>query len=287
MKNTKFNGYVGCGNQPRNTFTLDDAGLLYEDVADQTILDSATRGDFYSTMAGRAQYESEGYDWTAVWDQDIPNIINQVAPAGTSAAQKAAYMNAMNVAYKAGSYTLCPASGPIEDLDIAGWFQVPICTSGAATYAEYTWGIYFANAPRSACTTSASTADNNFTAAKSELLREQIQAGMASCAGKSLEVMTYSPADLVFSSTTVGATSTGKSITVTNHQPTAITGLSVSTYGEFTETDNCPSSLAAGSSCTITVEFHPAGSGERTGAVVLSNGGSGQPQTIELTGTGS
>jgi hypothetical protein len=287
MKNTKFNSYVGCG-YPANTFTLDDAGLLYSDVANQEVLDATQRGEFYSSMAGRAQYESEGYDWTGVWDSDIPNIINEVAPAGTTTAQKTAYMDAMNVAYKAGSYVLCPSSGPVvEDLDIAGWFQVPVCTAGGATYAEYTWGIYLANAPKSGCNSNTSTADNNFTAAKSELLREQIQAGMASCAGKSLAVMTYSPADLVFSSTSVGATSASKAITVTNKQLTTTTGLTVSVYGEFTETNNCPASLAAGKSCTITVEFTPAGSGERTGAVVVSNNGTGQPQTIELTGTGS
>ncbi|HTX76547.1 MAG TPA: choice-of-anchor D domain-containing protein [Terracidiphilus sp.] len=287
MKHTKFNGYVGCGTPP-NTFTLDDAGLLYEDVADQTILDATYRGNFYSTMAGRAQYEAEGYDWTAVWDTDIPNIINEVAPAGTTAAQKTAYMNAMNVAYKAGSYLLCPTSGPVEDLDIAGWFQVPVCTTGGATYAEYTWGIFFANAPRATCTTATnSTADNNFTAAKSELMREQIQAGMASCNGKSLDVLTYSPADLVFASQKVGTTSASKAITITNKETTTITGLTVSVYGEFTETNNCPSSLAAGGSCTVTVWFQPAGTAERTGAVVVSDDGTGEPQTIELTGTGS
>jgi hypothetical protein len=287
MKNTKFNSYVGCGNQPRNTFTLDDAGLLYEDVANQTILDATHRGDFYSSMAGRAQYESEGYDWTGVWSTDIPNIINQVAPSGTTAAQKTAYMNAMNVAYKAGGYLLCPSSGNVEDVDIAGWFQVPVCTSGGATYAEYEWGIFLANAPKAACNSSTSVADNNFTAAKSELMREQIQAGMASCAGKSLNVLMYSPAGLVFPSQKVGTTSASKTITITNKQLTTITGLIVAIYGEFTETNNCPSSLAAGGSCTITVEFTPAGTGERTGAVVVSDDGTGQPQTIELTGTGS
>lgn len=288
MKHTKFNGYVGCGSQPRNTFTLDDAGLLYEDVANQTILDATYRGDFYSGMAGRAQYESEGSDWTGVWDTDIPNIINQVAPTGTTAAQKTAYMNAMNVAYKAGGYVLCPTSGPVvEDVDIAGWFQVPVCTSGGATYAEYTWGIFLANAPKSACDTSTTVADNNFTAAKSELMREQIQAGMASCNGKSLDVLTYSPADLVFPSQTVGTTSANKSITLTNKQLTTITGLTISIYGEFLYTSNCPSSLAVGGSCTITVQFQPAGTLERTGAIVVSDDGTGQPQTIELTGTGS
>jgi hypothetical protein len=287
MKNTRFNGYLGCGNQPRNTFTLDDAGLLYEDVANQTILDATHRGEFYSSMAGRAQYESEGYDWTSVWSTDIPNIINQVAPAGTTAAQKTAYMNAINVAYKAGSYLLCPSTGNVEDLDIAGWFQVPVCTSGGATYAEYEWGIFLANVPKATCVSSTTTADNIFTAAKSELMREQIQAGMASCNGKSLNVLTYSPASLTFPSQTVGTTSANKTITITNNEASAITGLTIAIYGEFLETNNCPGTLAAGGTCTITVQFAPAGTLERTGAVVVSDDGTGQPQTIELTGTGS
>jgi hypothetical protein len=290
MKNTKFNGYVGCGTPP-NTFTLDDASTLYEGVANQTLLHPAYRGIFYSSMAGRAEYESEGYDFTGIWDNDIPKIINQVAPAGTTAAQKTAYMNAMNVAYKAGGYTLCQSDCAhiLEDVDIAGWFQLPVCTaSGAVTYAQYTWGIFFSNAPDNSWYSGKTTvADTNFTAAKSELMRGQIATGMQSCAGKSLNVMTYSPGDLVFSSQTVGTTSAAKTITVTNKQATAVNYVNVTIFGEFTLSHNCPASLASGQSCTITVHFKPAGTGERTGAVVVSDSGSGQPQAIELTGTGS
>jgi len=295
MKHTAFNEYIGCTGHP-NSLTLDDAAALYTGVAEQEplFLNAKNRGIFYSNMAGRAQFESEGYDWTAVWSTDIPNIINQVAPAGTTAQQKQAYMNAMNVAYKAGNYVLCTnnsCTDVVEDISIAGWFQIPVCTASATTYAEYVWGIMFSNEPYNGWTSTTTTqTDLNFTAAKSELMREQIAAGMLTCKGKSLEVMMYSPADLVFGSSTspikVGKTTASKTITLTNKQPTTVTGLNISVFGDFVETSTCGASLASGKSCTISVDFEPAAVGERTGAVIITDNGTGQPQTVELTGTG-
>lgn len=301
MKNSGFHEIVGCVGTTPDMLTLDDAADLYTGVANQDFLNAKNRGIFYSNMAGRAQYESEGYDWTAVWDQDIPNIINEVAPAGTTTAQKQAYLNAMNVAYKAGNYVICTTSAcsgvvPVnEDVSISGWFQLPICTASGATYAEYVWGMMFANEPDSAFNLNngfgTSQTDKNFLAAKSELMREQIKAGMASCKGKSLDVMSWSPADLAFgtstSPVTVGTTTSSKTVTITNSQPTAVTGLSISIFGDFNETTTCKSSLASGKSCTVSVDFAPTTAGERTGAVVIVDNGTGQPQTIELTGWGT
>ena len=293
MTDTAFHEYVGCNGNP-NMLTLDDAGTLYADVAKQDVLNAKNRGIFYSNMAGRAQFESEGYDWTSVWSTDIPNLIDKVAPAGTSAAQKQAYWNAMNVAYKAGNYVLCAndyCTNVDEDISIAGWFQIPFCTDSGTTYSEYVWGIMFANKPYDGWTsTTVTPTDKTFTKAKSELMREQIQAGMASCQGKSLEVMSYSPADLTFGGSTapikIGTTTASKTVQITNNQTTAVTGLSVSVFGDFKETDTCGSSLASGKSCTISVDFTPTAAGERTGAVVITDNGTGQPQTIELTGWG-
>ncbi|MGB6691209.1 MAG: serine hydrolase [Terracidiphilus sp.] len=295
LMNTGFHEIVGCLGTTPDMLTLDDAGTLYAGVANQDFLNAKNRGIFYSNMAGRAQFESEGYDWTGVWDSDIPNIISEVAPAGTTAAEKTAYMNAMNVAYKAGNYVICTdnsCSDIVEDVSIAGWFQLPVCTASGTTYAEYVWGIMFANEPTSGWSGSFNTpTDLNFLTAKSELMRQQIKAGMASCHGRSLEVMSYSPADLTFGSTStpikIGRTTPSKTITITNNQPGKVTGLSISIFGDFTETSTCGSSLASGKSCTISVDFTPTATGERTGAVIVTDDGTGQPQTIQLTGTGS
>jgi hypothetical protein len=290
MKNSGFHEIVGCIGTTPDSLTLDDAGVLYEGVANQTLLNTYDRGIFYSNMAGRAQYYSEGYDWTGIWDSDIPNIINQVAPAGYTAQQKTNYYNAMNLAYKAGNYVICTnsnCSNVVEDISESGWFQLPVCGNNSATYAEYVFGIMFSNEPYSGWSNGVVTpTDQNFTTAKGELLREQIQAGMTSCLGKSLDVLFTNPTDLVFSTTPVGHTAVAKSITLTNKQYTAATGLSVSVFGDFTESNTCGSSLAAGKSCTITVTFSPTATGERTGSIIIGDSGTGQPQTVQLTGTG-
>jgi hypothetical protein len=85
----------------------------------------------------------------------------------------------------------------------------------------------------------------------------------------------------------VGTTTSSKSITFTNNQATAMTGLSVSIFGDFAENSTCTATLAPGASCTINVTFTPTATLERTGAVIVTDNGTGEPQTIELTGTGS
>ena len=64
-----------------------------------------------------------------------------------------------------------------------------------------------------------------------------------------------SPTSLTFGSQQVGTTSASQAITLTNNQSSAVTSLSVSTSGDFGQTNNCGSSLAANSSCTINVTF--------------------------------
>jgi hypothetical protein len=86
--------------------TLADAAALYEGVAAGTLLSPANQSTFYSLMAGRAQFQIDGYDWTHLWGTDIPAITAQAVP-GATPAQRRDHQNLMNLAYTAGSYTLC------------------------------------------------------------------------------------------------------------------------------------------------------------------------------------
>ena len=60
--------------------------------------------------------------------------------------------------------------------------------------------------------------------------------------------------------------------------------------GNYSETDDCPFSLAAGASCTMTVIFKPSGSGFNQGTInlvyTLGSNTNGNPQVIYLRGTG-
>lgn len=109
---------------------------------------------------------------------------------------------------------------------------------------------------------------------------------MTACYKKPLDTVSWSPASLKFAKRKVGTTSAVSKITLTNKQKVALTGISISAFGDFTEADTCSGSLAINAKCVISVTFSPSATGERTGAVVVSDSGSGEPQTIELTGTG-
>ena len=98
------------------------------------------------------------------------------------------------------------------------------------------------------------------------------------------------PATLAFPIQTVGTTSTSQAVLLTN---TGNTSLSIASLapggaspGDFGQTNNCGSSVAAGAACTINVSFTPTAPGTRTAAVAITDNASGSPQTVSLTGTG-
>ena len=107
--------------------------------------------------------------------------------------------------------------------------------------------------------------------------------------GNGAEPAVYlSPSSLTFPSQTVGTTSAAKTITVENYGNATLTLSNVSTVGPFVVSANtCGSSLAAGSICTISVEFKPIQTGVANGALVLTDNAGDSPQTVDLTGTGS
>jgi hypothetical protein len=177
VNHTHINHIIGCGGPIPNQTTLDDLGTLYEKVANGTLLNPTNRSTFYSFMAGKAQYQLEGYDWTGLWTTDIPNIINQEAPIGMSAAFKQLYRNQMDLAYKAGNYKICGATCAtyVDHVSIAGWAQIPFCSGSSLTPKQYVFGVFINNS------TSDTASSATFNATKSELLREQIHDGLASC----------------------------------------------------------------------------------------------------------
>jgi ASPM-SPD-2-Hydin domain-containing protein/centrosomal CEP192-like protein/HYDIN/CFA65/VesB family protein len=101
---------------------------------------------------------------------------------------------------------------------------------------------------------------------------------------------TLSPSSLSFGNQNIGTTSPSQAITLSN---TGASSLSISSIaitgtnaGDFSETNNCGSSLAANSSCTIDVTFKPTAAGTRAAALAVTDNVSGSPQTASLSGTG-
>jgi Protein of unknown function (DUF1573) len=89
-----------------------------------------------------------------------------------------------------------------------------------------------------------------------------------------------------FGTQNLGTVSDVQTITLSNtgSAELRITGIAVA--APFAETDNCPSSLAAGATCTINVTFAPDIEGDFSGNVSITDNAKGSPQTVALTGTG-
>ncbi len=92
------------------------------------------------------------------------------------------------------------------------------------------------------------------------------------------------PTALALPDTLVGSTSFVVSSTLTNSGTAQLNGITVSALGDYSQTNNCPGTLAPGASCTIGVVFTPtvAGADAGTLSIVDSLGA----QTVALIGTG-
>lgn len=88
----------------------------------------------------------------------------------------------------------------------------------------------------------------------------------------------------------VGGTTAVQAFTLTNNGSATVTGIAVSFVGanpgDFQAPSNtCGTSLAAGSSCSVNVDFAPAASGSRTASLSVTDG-AGDSATASVAGTG-
>ena len=75
---------------------------------------------------------------------------------------------------------------------------------------------------------------------------------------------------LVYAGQPVGTTSLAKTVTLTNNGTGAASFQSINVSGDFAQTNNCPSQLQVGASCTLSITFHPTWAAYRQGEVVLT-----------------
>ncbi|HKV82745.1 MAG TPA: SBBP repeat-containing protein [Candidatus Sulfotelmatobacter sp.] len=100
-------------------------------------------------------------------------------------------------------------------------------------------------------------------------------------------VVNLNPAGLSFPSTPVGTATAAQTLTLANTGNTILTISSIEVSGDYGQTNNCPASLPAASSCLINVTFTPSVTGVRTGAVTIHTSAAGGPLAVALSGSGS
>jgi hypothetical protein len=100
--------------------------------------------------------------------------------------------------------------------------------------------------------------------------------------------VTASPSSLQFTPEPIGSTSASNSILIRNMGSRPLVISSISATGNFSESNDCGTSLLPASNCTVTVSFTPAGPGTRTGSILIADDAvSGSSQAIPLSGYGS
>jgi hypothetical protein len=99
--------------------------------------------------------------------------------------------------------------------------------------------------------------------------------------------VTVSPTSLTFPVQVLKTPSAAQDVTFTNGSASAVTITSIAFSGadpaDFSQTNNCGSSVAANSSCTIAVTFTPANINHRAATLTITD--SAGTQTVTLTGT--
>jgi hypothetical protein len=95
------------------------------------------------------------------------------------------------------------------------------------------------------------------------------------------------PASLVFPAEPVGTSSAAQNVTLTNTGNAALNITNIQLTGDYAQTNTCPATLAASSSCAIKVTFTPTAPGTRNGTLTISDNVQGSPQVVPLAGAGA
>jgi hypothetical protein len=99
--------------------------------------------------------------------------------------------------------------------------------------------------------------------------------------------VSLSPTSLSFASQVLNTTSAPQVVTLTNSGNATLQISQISATGDFTETNTCGLTLAAGASCKISVTFTPFSTGTLMGTLFIFDNVTGSPQTVALTGIGA
>jgi archaellum component FlaF (FlaF/FlaG flagellin family) len=128
------------------------------------------------------------------------------------------------------------------------------------------------------------------TGARSGVLAVSSNGGAASASLSgtgTLPIPVFSTTTLNFGNQRVGSTAAAQAITLTNNGNGAFnnSGIAITGAGDFTQTNNCPASLAPGQSCTVNITFAPGSRGAKAATLSVSTSQVASP-TVSLSGTG-
>jgi hypothetical protein len=176
-----------------------------------------------------------------------------------------------------GSATLTISKIFLTGGNHSDFFQTNHCKNSWAPGASCTITVSFTPSATGARSTSVSVTDN---APGSPQLVSLSGTGIAPSAS-------LSTSSLFFGGQLVGSTSAPQSVTLSNIGAAPMNITSIAANNDFSQTNNCGVSLAAGESCAINVSFTPTSAWSRGGSILITDNSYGSStQVLLLTGMG-
>ena len=115
----------------------------------------------------------------------------------------------------------------------------------------------------------------------------KVDIGAIEFVGTGSAVGTLSGGPLSFGNVVIGSTSASQTLTLSNTGGASLTGITVAVTAPFTQSGgSCTGTLAAGSTCTITVVFSPTALGPAAGTVTVNANVPVSGSPAGLSGTG-
>jgi hypothetical protein len=247
----------------------------------------------------RSEFESLNFPIdNGIFDQLFEGVTGGGAslapPTGTFAAQTVGSTSA-GQAFTLTNYLLSPitlsasfSGANPKDFPVQASSTCPYPTGTLAASSICTYVVAFAPSVNGAesSTLSVSDTDGIQALASSPQILSLTGTGEAPLVSLSATSLTFSPQNL-------SKVSAPQTVTLTNSGTAALSVTSIALGGtngvNFSETNNCGASVAAGAYCTITVTFTPTAIGPYTATLTITDNNNGVPgstQTVSLSGTG-
>jgi hypothetical protein len=99
-------------------------------------------------------------------------------------------------------------------------------------------------------------------------------------------VASLSPSSLNFGNQVVGTSSSSMAVTLGNTGTASLTITGITASSDFSQGNNCGTSLVVGAQCSVAVIFTPSTTGTRIGTLTIQDNAGSGTQTVGLTGAG-
>lgn len=100
-------------------------------------------------------------------------------------------------------------------------------------------------------------------------------------------IVSLTPGSLSFGNQTQGTNSASQPVTLQNTGGANLIISSLTASSQYSQNNNCVSTLTSSASCTINVTFAPTNVGSVPGTITVIDNASGSPHTVTLSGTGT